>query len=73
MKKLPHSRSLDSGFLVPQYLIIKMTWVQLPIMLLVTILILNKNPYLNLAFGIFNHTSNKWDMMPFINSTELYR
>jgi len=26
-------------------------------------------PYLNLAFGIFNKTSNKWDMMPLINSS----
>lgn len=22
----------------------------------------NTNPYLNLAFGVFNHTSNKWDL-----------
>jgi len=29
----------------------------------------NVNPYLNLAFGIFNHTNNKWDMMSLINSS----
>lgn len=29
----------------------------------------NTNPYLNLAFGIFNHSSNLWDMVPLINST----
>lgn len=29
----------------------------------------NINPYLNLAFGIFNQTSDKWDMTPLINST----
>jgi len=30
---------------------------------------LSVNPYLNLAFGLFNHTSNKWDMIPLINSS----
>jgi hypothetical protein len=29
----------------------------------------NTHPYLNLAFGIFNHTNNKWDITPLINST----
>jgi len=27
------------------------------------------NPYLDLAFGIFNQSSNRWDMMPLINSS----
>jgi len=30
---------------------------------------LNVNPYLNLAFGLFNHTSSSWDMMHLINSS----
>ena len=29
----------------------------------------NINPYLNLAFGLFNHTTNKWSMMSLINSS----
>ena len=28
-----------------------------------------KHPYFNHAFGVFNNTSNKWDMMPILNST----
>ncbi len=27
------------------------------------------NPYLNLAFGLFNHSTNKWNMMSLINSS----
>ncbi|HJR83750.1 MAG TPA: hypothetical protein VJ772_00120 [Nitrososphaeraceae archaeon] len=27
------------------------------------------NPYFNLAFGQFNHSSSRWDMIPLINST----
>lgn len=27
------------------------------------------NPYMNLAFGIFNQTSSKWDMISLLNST----
>ena len=27
------------------------------------------HPYLNLAFGIFNNTSYRWDMMSIVNST----
>ncbi|HET7283448.1 MAG TPA: hypothetical protein VFI70_02075, partial [Nitrososphaeraceae archaeon] len=30
----------------------------------------NVNPYLNLAFGTFNQTTNKWDMKPLVNSSE---
>jgi hypothetical protein len=29
----------------------------------------NISPYLNLAFGVFNHSSNKWDMIPLVNSS----
>lgn len=29
----------------------------------------NIDPYLNLAFGKFNHSSNKWDMISLINSS----
>jgi len=28
-----------------------------------------EHPYFNQAFGVFNNTSNKWDMMPILNST----
>ncbi len=28
-----------------------------------------EHPYFNHAFGVFNNTSNKWDMMPILNST----
>ncbi len=27
------------------------------------------NPYVNFAFGIFNNTEDKWDMMPILNSS----
>lgn len=29
----------------------------------------NHNPFLNLAFGIFNSTNNKWELMQVLNST----
>jgi hypothetical protein len=32
----------------------------------------NINPYLNLAFGKFNHSSNKWDMISLINENMRY-
>ena len=32
--------------------------------------LINTKPYLNLAFGIFDHTVNKWNMVPVINSSE---
>jgi hypothetical protein len=28
-----------------------------------------ENPNINFAFGVFNHTENKWEMMPVLNSS----